>query len=147
MTETPKRLADVTSPRASREPASTEARHQRVRRLGAALIAVGVWGTLAPYAGPDVPVSSTIEFVDHVVPGLIVLAATLYSVQRGAFEFLPAAVALLAAFWMTVTHVPLIRDAARGAASWDGAIWMFAPSALLLLLTGLAFAWAWAAFD
>lgn len=146
MTGRPKQLADATSPRVSGEPASSDAPPKRVRRLGAALIAVGVWGTLAPYAGPEVAVSSTVELVDHVVPGVIVLATTLYSVQRGAFAFLPAAVALLAALWMTVTHVPLISDAARGATSWDGAIWMFAPSALLLLLTGLAFASAWAAF-
>ena len=138
--------AGATSPRVGRETASSDASHKRMRRLGAALIAVGVWGTLAPYAGPEVAVSSTVEFVDHAVPGGIVLAVALYSLQRGAFAFVPTAVALLAAFWMTVTHVPLVSDAARGATSWEGAIWMFAPSALLLLLTGLAFASAWAAF-
>ena len=141
----PKQL-DGARERVSRTPPPGDAAHKRVRRLGAALIALGLWGTLAPYAGPEVPVSSTVEFADHVVPGVIILAMAIYSLHRTAFEFLTSAVALLAAFWMTITHVPLINDAARGAATWEGAIWMFAPSVSLLLLTGLAFAWAWAAF-
>lgn len=141
-----KQPAGATSPRVGGEPASSDASHKRVRRLGAALITVGVWGTLAPYAGPEVAVSSTVEFVDHVVPGGIVLAVALYSVQRGAFALPATAGALLAALWMTVTHVPLVSAAARGTTPWDGAIWMSAPSLLLLLLTGLAFASAWAAF-
>ena len=116
----------------------------RTRHLGIALLAVGVWGTFAPYAGPEVPVSSTLEFVDHVVPGAIVLAIAIFSVRRGAFGLFTAAVALLAALWMTATHVPLIAAATRGETPWDGAIWMFVPSALLLLLTGLAFTSAWA---
>lgn len=113
-----------------------------VRRLGAALLVVGVWGTLAPYGGPEVAVTPTLEFVDHVVPGIIVLAMAILSLQRGAFGLIPTSVAVLAGLWMTVTHIPLISGAARGETPWDGAIWMFTPSALLLALTGGAFAWA-----
>ena len=89
-------------------------------------------------------VTTTVEFVDHVVPAAIVLAIAIFSIRRGAFELLSAAVALLAALWVTVTHIPLVSAASRGEASWDGVIWMSVPSASLMLLTALAFGSAWA---
>ena len=116
-----------------------------VRRLSAALVAVGVWGTIAPYVGPEVAVTATVEFADHVVPGAIILAVAITAIRHGAFGTVSASAALLAALWMTVTHVPLMSQAARGETPWDGAIWMFVPSGSLLLLTGVAFAWALAA--
>lgn len=143
MPGTPRQLADA-SHGDSRQSTPQATARKRTRQLAAALITVGVWGILAPYAGPEVDVSSSVEFVDHVVPGAIVVTTAIFAIQRGASEFLAAAVGLLAAFWMTVTHIPLVVAAARGQTPWDGAIWMFVPSALLLTLTGLAAASAWA---
>ena len=131
MPETREQLADAPDP----EGAAAEAHGpvpSRVRRLSAALVAVGLWGTIAPYVGPEVAVSATVEFIDHVVPGVIILAAAITFIPHGAFGTVGASAALLAALWMTVTHVPLISQAARGETPWDGAIWMFVPSASLL---------------
>ncbi|MFP5364897.1 MAG: hypothetical protein ACLGI5_19430 [Thermoleophilia bacterium] len=144
MPGTPRQLADA--PHGDTRLTPQDAAPKRTRQLAAALITVGLWGILAPYAGPEVDVSSTVEFVDHVVPGAIVVTTAIFAIQRGASEFLTAAVGLLAALWMTVTHIPLVAAAARDQTPWDGAIWMFVPSALLLLLTGLAAASAWKTF-
>ena len=116
---------------------------KRTQRLAALLLAFGAWGTLAPYAGPEVPVSASVEVVDHVIPGVIVLAVAAFAVQRRRFELIPAALALLAGLWMTVSHVPLLAMAARGETPWDGAVWMFAPSVSVLLLAGWTGAIAW----
>ena len=113
--------------------------------VGTALAAFGLWHAFTPYVGPEVVVTTTVEFVDHVVPAAIVLAMAIFSIRRGAFELLSAAVALLGGLWMTVTHIPLVTAASRGEASWDGAIWMSVPTASLLLLTALAFGLAWTA--
>ena len=115
---------------------------RRARWLAGALLLIGLWGTLAPYAGPEVPVSSTVEVVDHVVPGILVLAIGAVALWRGAFELLSTSLVLLAGFWMTVTHVSLLAMGIRGQTPLDGAVWMFTPSAGTLLVAGLAFAMA-----
>lgn len=104
-------------------------------RGAAALAAIGAWTALVPYLGEalglEVPVRAALEFVDHVVPGAVVLAAGLYlhrAARRGALSgerfALPAAgVCFLAGFWVLVTHLPLIGDAADARVQWAAAIW------------------------
>ena len=115
-------------------------RERLTRRLALGLLVVGAWGTLAPYAGPEVPVAADVEIIDHVVPGVMILTVSALALRRRMFALAPAAVSLLAAFWMVVTHVPLLAQAGRGEGPWDGALWMFVPGGVLMLLTGWALA-------
>lgn len=114
-----------------------------MRALAGLLLAIGVWGTLAPYIGPEVPVEAVVEVVDHVVPGVILLAVAAFSLYLKRFELISSGLAFLAALWMFTTHVPLIAQAARDEFPWAGSLWMFVPSALLLVLTAAAAFLAW----
>lgn len=120
-----------------------ENREQKARLLARLLLFFGVWGTLAPYVGPDVLVRQIVEVVDHVVPGVVVLGVALLSLHRRRIELIPAGLAVLAGLWMTTTHVPLVGQAARGETSWDGALWMFVPSACVFVIAVWAVAVAW----
>jgi hypothetical protein len=99
------------------------------------LAAVGAWTVIVPYLGHalglTVGVAARVEVIDHVIPGLIVVAASLYlraQARRAALAgerfALPAAgLCLLAGFWVLITHLPLLGDAARSDQAWDAAIW------------------------
>ena len=99
------------------------------------LAAIGAWNIAVPYLatalGLDVNVKEIVEVVDHVVPGVIVVAAALYlrklaRLRRLAGQstaLIAAGVAFLAGFWVLATHVPLWGDAADSAVSWEAAIW------------------------
>jgi hypothetical protein len=91
------------------------------------LCLVGAWTIVVPYLGHaiglEVNVASRVEIVDHVVPGAAVIAgsagALLYERRKlgDPGDLLPVAgvaLAFLAAFWVTATHVPLLAEAARG---------------------------------
>src|SRR4051794_22735587 len=91
------------------------------RALGI-LVAVAVWSILPPYVGPwlglELDVSSTIEAIDHLVPGLLaVCGATLALVlaRRGQADSTLAFAALglcaLAGLFQTVSHVSLVAGA------------------------------------
>ena len=95
---------------------------------------LGAWAIAIPYLGPplglrlDVPPS--VEVVDHVVPGLIVLAASaamLALQSRGrswrTARLVACGLAFLAGFWITSTHVPLAVEAIRGVTPWPPALW------------------------
>jgi hypothetical protein len=104
-------------------------------RAAAVLAAIGAWTIVVPYLGRalglDVNVAARVEIVDHVVPGLFVVAAAVYVRRlalRGRLAGQPAAlfaagVAFLAGFWVFATHVPLLADASRSDLSWEAAIW------------------------
>lgn len=99
------------------------------------LAAVGAWTAIVPYLGAalgyDVNVSATVEVVDHVVPGAVVVAAGLYLRRLAAgrelagarYALLAAGASFLAGFWVFATHLPLLGDASDGAVSWEAAIW------------------------
>ena len=119
----------------STELSGSLAARPREARAAAALVAIAAWTIAVPYLGRAiglvVPVSGRVEFVDHVVPGAIVVAAGLYLLalaRRRALAderfALPAAgVCFLAGFWVLVTHLPLLGDAADAQVAWDAAIW------------------------
>lgn len=99
------------------------------------LAAIGAWNVLVPYLatvlGLDVNVKAIVEVVDHVVPGVIVVAAALYLRKLARRRrlggqspaLIASGVAFLAGFWVLATHVPLLGDAADSAVSWEAAIW------------------------
>ena len=111
------------------------------------LAAIGAWTIVVPYIGNalglDVNVRAIIEFVDHVVPGAIVVAAALIlrrlarrrRLAGETFALLAAGVAFLACFWVFATHLPLVQDAANSRLPWDAALW---HSIAALPIVGLA---------
>jgi len=104
-------------------------------RAAGVLAAIAAWTVVVPYLGRalglDVNVTGLVEVVDHVIPGLLVLAAALVLrrlAARGRLAGEPAAlvasgVAFLGGFWIFATHVPLLVDAARSDLPWEAAIW------------------------
>jgi len=112
-----------------------------------ALAGPAVWSAAAPYVatavGWDVPVSSAVEIVDHVVPGALALGAALVLRRLGrtdardlGLRLGAVAVAVLCGVWIAATHAPLLLDASRGAVEWGGAI-LHATGGPLLLLVAL----------
>jgi hypothetical protein len=93
------------------------------------------WAILAPYLGPawelTARVPARVEVVDHVVPGaLAAIAAVVGLARRGrsakaspdAAVVAASALAVLAGFWTTATHVPVLPLAADGELSWPAAL-------------------------
>lgn len=112
------------------------------RRLGASLFVLGLWGLVAPYlstaAGYPIPVPARVEFVDHVVPGTIILGVAVLAMFSGGLSLVPALAATLSAFWMTLTHLPALRDGFRGVISLQAAFIHSVPGLAILALAGLA---------
>src|SRR5436190_6325485 len=114
--------------------ASLPSRPQEAR-AAAALVAIAAWTIAVPYVGRAiglvVAVPARVEVVDHVIPGVVVLAAGLYlhriarrhALAGERFALLLAGVCFLAGFWVLVTHLPLIGDAATADQPWDAALW------------------------
>jgi predicted membrane channel-forming protein YqfA (hemolysin III family) len=131
----------------STNPGMSVAAAPREGQRATLLAAIGAWTIVAPYIGTalgyDVNVRPIIEFVDHVVPGVIVVAAALVLRRlalRGrlagqAFALLASGVAFLAGFWVFATHLPLVQDAANSRLPWDAALW---HSIAALPIVGLA---------
>ena len=98
-----------------------------------ALVVLSAWSAVPPYLGPalglELDVSSTVEAVDHLVPGLVALAGSSVAwslARRGQADGLLALGALgvtaLAGLWETASHVPLLLDAGDSRAPWDAVL-------------------------
>ena len=105
------------------------------RRAPLLLVVAALWATVVPYLARAldlrVEVPASVEIVDHVVPGVLALAAAavwLALLRRRAgrpnelASLVAPALAFLAGFWITATHVPLVIDAAQGAVPWGPAL-------------------------
>ena len=119
-------------------------------RLLAAGVVGGLLGVLPFLVTPELDTSQSAEIVDHVVPGVLAVAAAgavFLAHRRGGVSpmaFLAAGLAiLLAGIWMASTHVPLLAQAARGDAPWAGALYHSASAAIVL---AVGVAWASAAW-
>ena len=112
-----------------------------VRRPGAGLpiaaLLIGLWAIVPPYLALfgrlDVK-SGTVEFVDHAVPGLVVLVAALLGyLQLRTPEpsqlvlFVGGLVIILAGFWMVSTHYGLITQNRQGLVPFGRMAWHTAP--------------------
>ncbi|MGH2771895.1 MAG: hypothetical protein ACRDIU_01965 [Actinomycetota bacterium] len=120
---------------------SSSANASQSRVIPSLLLLVGVWGLVAPYAGTAMGLvipglQPKVEVVDHVVPGLVIVPVALYAMFSGRVPFVGSLAAVLAAFWMTATHVLLLRDAGRNLVSWGTALWHSAPGVLGLIIAG-----------
>lgn len=112
-------------------------------KLIAVLIFIfGLWGLVAPYAstaaGFHVPVPARVEFVDHVVPGVIILGVALFAMFRGRLPLPAALAATLGGFWMTMTHLLTLRDGFQGTISVQAALIHSLPGIFILVLAGAA---------
>ncbi len=107
--------------------------------MGAGLLA-GAWALLPPYTGPALATADAVEFADHVVPGVAILAVSLAAAliaRRGAsgsLLFAAGLVVALAGFWMTATHLPLVLQAMRAEAPWGATIYHSLPGLAVLAL-------------
>ena len=114
------------------------ARPKRVRavhvpdRRPTVLSLAATWAIAVPWlasaAGLDLDVSTRLEVIDHVLPGILALvcaASLTRSAGRSSRELLDlaaAAVAFLAGLWITTTHGSLLGDAGSEAVPWGAAV-------------------------
>lgn len=115
-------------------------------------LAIGLWATLAPYVllGSDLNASAKNEFVDHVVPGILIIALSVAMLVRnrsatsgGSFPLLAGFGVLLAGLWMTATHLPLVKDAQNDIVATDIAAWHTVPGLVVLALGAVWAATYW----
>lgn len=135
------------------EPTATDQRApgssaRGARLLAAGLVLLAVVAGLAPYTGPlfgfVLLTRPLVEVVDHVVPAGAVVAVAGYGIASARLPLWAALVAVLAGFWMTATHVPLLAQAADGGIDLPTALWHSVPGIVLLLAAAGAAAVAWA---
>lgn len=117
-------------------------RRGTVALAGTGLV-IGVWAMMPPFLGM-LNTAFTVEVVDHQVPSVLVLAATVFVLLRRE-QSRPVLltcgfVVLLAGTWMTATHVPLVAQAATGQAPWPGTI-VHSTSAVAVLALGAVWTW------
>ena len=115
-------------------------------------VVIGVWALVPPYLGPSpANLETRVEVADHVVPSVVMLAASAAVLVRNrrredttAFPLVAGMVVLLAGLWMTATHVPLVNQARRGEAgvTYGAALWHTVPG-LVVMALGLVWAAAW----
>ena len=119
------------------------ARPHGFERSLVALCALALWSIVPPYLGPaiglELDVPSSVEVVDHVVPGLAAAACALLALhwaRRGetdSIRILAAlGVAALAGLFQTVTHVPLVLEAGGPQQPVDSVVLHATPGPLLM---------------
>ena len=117
--------------------------NQALERWLIALAAVAALSIVPPYLGPlvglELDVSSSVEVVDHVVPGVLAVAAALIArgdARRGMTDSVRALAALgvcaLAGLFQTVTHVTLVLDAGGPQEPVDAVVLHATPGPVLL---------------
>lgn len=113
-----------------------------------ALALLGAWSILPPYIGPavglDLNVRDSVEIVDHVVPGMvIIICAGLGALQvrrdkaaeDSTVGLMLMGACALAGLWQTVTHAPLVFDGGEPGSPWDSVILHSSPGPFLVLLS------------
>lgn len=111
-----------------------------------ALVIVSAWSILPPYLGPplglELDVSSSVEVVDHVLPGLVAVAASgmaLALARDGDTDSFAALGALgacaLAGLWETASHATLLLDAGDPERPWDAVLFHAWPGPVILILS------------
>lgn len=109
------------------------------RPTAAAWAVLGLLVAVTPYLGRPlglvVDVAATTEAIDHVLPGLLVVAAAPAIVRFEALRFELTLLAVLAGLWATSSHLPLVLDAVRGRVGWPTALWHTTSAVALLAVT------------
>lgn len=105
-------------------------------------VLVGTWALLPRYGGPRLelgPRGDQLEFVDHVVPGAVVIVASLLALVLARRVVLGPLFAVglaivVAGLWMDATHLPLVLQATRDEAPWGATLHHSLPGLAVLLL-------------
>jgi len=107
-------------------------------------LVISAWALIPPYSGPKLNTETRVEVADHVVPSLVLIAASLVILvvsrrkaeTTAGFSLVAGFLVSLAGLWMVVTHVPLVAQAMRGESgvTWGGALYHFTPSLVVLIL-------------
>lgn len=106
-------------------------------------VLVGTWALLPRYGGPRLelgPRGDQLEFVDHVVPGAVVIVASLLSLllarrATGLGRLFGVGLAIVVAgLWMDATHLPLVLQATRNEAPWGATLHHSLPGLAVLLV-------------
>lgn len=115
-----------------------------LRSASIVLTLLGAAAALVPWVadsvGLSVPVGLDVEMIDHVIPGILVILASVagWSV-RSRSDFWPHAVwtgiCFVAGMWMTTTHLPLLADAAGAELGWAEALLHSLPGVLIVLVS------------
>lgn len=116
--------------------------------LPVAGLVAAAWAALPPYSGPSLEAARGAEVVDHVVPAVVLLLASVAALvarRRPTAVLGCGLVVALAGLWMTATHLPLVRQARGGGVSWDAVIYHAAPGLAVLALGAVWTARSWSA--
>ena len=112
-------------------------------RAPVAGLVVGVWAVIPPYlsAFGGLNVEPRVEFADHVLPGCVVLTASVIAHLRlrshqpsQLLMFVWGVVIALAGFWMVATHSALISPARQGIVPWGAVAWHGVPGLAVTIL-------------
>lgn len=121
--------------------------YERFERWLLVLAGLALWSIVPPYLGPVIGlelegVASSVEVVDHVVPGLLACAAALIArddVRRGGVDSIRVLAALgacaLAGLFQTASHATLVLDAGGPLQPVDSVVLHATPGPALLLLS------------
>ena len=111
-------------------------------RLLIALALVSAWSMVPPFL-TEIDVTRSVEVVDHVIPGLICLVASLVALaaaRRGEPESTPALVAIgvctVASLWEVGTHLTLLLDAGETGRPVGAVLLHASPGLVMLGLSG-----------
>ncbi len=108
-----------------------------------ALVGLAAWAIAVPWLGEavglELDVATRLEIADHVIPGVVMLAAAALLAARGdppgsTVWLGVGGVAFLTGLWITATHVSLIPNALEGIAPWGPALLHLSPGPPILLL-------------
>ncbi|MDQ4071169.1 MAG: hypothetical protein M3203_17120 [Actinomycetota bacterium] len=109
-------------------------------------LGVAFWASMPQWSGPQLNVEPAKEVVDHIVPAVVVLLASIvgiYASRRpqgpGALRFMAGMAVLLAGLWMMATHLPLVAQALRDEAPWPATIY---HNSSALAVFGLGLLWS-----
>ena len=127
------------------QPAAPTAATNLERAL-VALVAVALWSIVPPYLGPvlgfELDVSSKVEVIDHVVPGVsaaIAACIALSYARRGQTDGVAMLAALgvcvLAGLFQSVSHLTLVLNAGGPQQPVDSVVWHATPGPVLLVLS------------
>lgn len=111
--------------------------------LGAGLV-IGAYAMAPAFVGRLTHLRQGAEVVDHVVPGLVVLALVALALWRGSRSvgamLVSGMVVLLAGLWMAATHLPLLSEAVHHQVSRTTAAY-HCSTAVAVLALGAAWVW------
>ena len=116
------------------------------RILPLAGLPAAFWASLPQWSGPKLNVSASAEVVDHIIPAVFVVLASVVAILAGrraqgpgALRLMAGMVVLLAGLWMLATHLPLVAQATRDEAPWPATIYHTSSA---LAVFGLGLLWS-----